>query len=93
VWVTLTTQPNVTLDVTETWPIRLQALLEHKTQVGEPEAFKERMRTRHTEDSTDEKPRYEEKFRVIKYGQYGQWLTVDGWRVATEVSDQQATFQ
>ena len=69
VWVTLTTQPNVTLDVTETWPIRLAALLEHKTQVGDPEAFKERMRLRHTEDSTDENPRYEEKFRVIKYGQ------------------------
>jgi hypothetical protein len=45
------------------------ALLEHKTQVGDPEKFKERMSMRHTEDSTDENPRYEEKFRVIKYGQ------------------------
>jgi len=69
VWVTLTNQPNVTLDITETWPIRLQALLEHKTQIGDPEKFKERMKSRHTEDSTDENPRYEDKFRVIKYGQ------------------------
>ncbi len=69
VWVTLTNQPNVTLDVTETWPIRLKALLEHKTQVGDPVKFKERMMSRHTEDSTDVNPRYEEKFRVIKYGQ------------------------
>ena len=43
--------------------IRLQALLEHKTQIGDPEKFKERMKTRHTEDSTDENPRYEDKFR------------------------------
>ena len=69
VWVTLTNQHNVTLDVTEMWPVRLQALLEHKTQIGDPEKFKERMKTRHTEDSTDENPRYEDKFRVIKYGQ------------------------
>jgi len=25
------------------------------------------MKTRHTEDSTEENPRFEEKFRVVKY--------------------------
>ncbi|MFZ5822245.1 MAG: PIG-L deacetylase family protein [Chloroflexota bacterium] len=68
VWVSLTEQPNVTLDVTDTWPVKLRALLQHKTQIREEKAFIERMRARHTEDSTDEAPRYEEKFRVIKYG-------------------------
>jgi LmbE family N-acetylglucosaminyl deacetylase len=60
-------QPNVTLDITDTWPIKLQALLEHRTQIGDTEKFIERMKSRRTEESTDENPRYEEKFRVVKY--------------------------
>ncbi len=68
IWCSLTSQPDVILDVTETWPVKLEALLHHKTQIGDPEEFKKRMATRHTQDSTDETPRYEEKFRVIKYG-------------------------
>jgi LmbE family N-acetylglucosaminyl deacetylase len=67
VWCSLTSQPNVVLDVTETWPVKLEALLNHKTQIGDMEKFKERMKSRRTEDSTDENPRYEEKFRVVKY--------------------------
>jgi LmbE family N-acetylglucosaminyl deacetylase len=67
VWCSLTTQPNTSVDVTETWPVKLEALLEHKSQIGDPEKFKERVMARHTEDSTDENPRYEEKFRVVKY--------------------------
>jgi LmbE family N-acetylglucosaminyl deacetylase len=67
VWCSLTMQPNVALDITETWPIKLEALLQHKTQIGDVEKFKERMKSRHTEDSTEENPRYEERFRVVKY--------------------------
>jgi LmbE family N-acetylglucosaminyl deacetylase len=67
VWCSASNQSNVTLDVTETWPVKLEALFEHKTQIGDLEKFKERMKSRHTEDSTDDNPRYEEKFRVIKY--------------------------
>jgi LmbE family N-acetylglucosaminyl deacetylase len=63
----LTMQPNVVIDVTDTWHIRLEALLHHKTQIGNIEKFKERMKSRRTEDSTDEDPRYEERFRVVKY--------------------------
>jgi LmbE family N-acetylglucosaminyl deacetylase len=68
IWCSLTMQPNVTMDITATWPIKLEALLHHKTQIGEVDKFLERMKSRHTEDSTDENPRYEEKFRVVKYG-------------------------
>jgi LmbE family N-acetylglucosaminyl deacetylase len=68
VWCSLTSQPNTTLDVTDTWEIKLQAILEHKTQVQDAKALLERFKSRHTEDSTDENPRYEEKFRVVKYG-------------------------
>jgi len=53
--------------VTETWPIKLEALLHPQPQIGDVEKFKARMISRHTEDSTDENPRYEEKFRVVKY--------------------------
>lgn len=67
VWCSLTMHPNTVLDVTETWPIKLEALLLHKTQIGDVENFSERMKSRRTEDSTDENPRYEEKFRVVKY--------------------------
>jgi LmbE family N-acetylglucosaminyl deacetylase len=67
IWCSLTGQPNVTIDVTETWPVKLEALLCHKTQIGDSEKFKERMRSRRAEDSTEENPRYEEKFRVVKY--------------------------
>ena len=67
VWCSLTTQPNTVLDITETWHIKFEALLQHKTQIGDVEKFKERMKSRRTEDSAEENPRYEEKFRVVKY--------------------------
>jgi LmbE family N-acetylglucosaminyl deacetylase len=68
VWCSLTTQPNTILDVTDTWNIKLEALLKHETQIADVDKFDERMRSRRTEDSTEENPRYEEKFRVVKYG-------------------------
>ena len=67
IWCSLTIQPNVVIDVTETWPLKLEALLQHQSQIGDIETFKERMKSRRAEDSTDENPRYEEKFRVVKY--------------------------
>ncbi|MCX6082763.1 MAG: PIG-L family deacetylase [Chloroflexi bacterium] len=67
VWASLTNQPNAVLDVTDTWDIKIRALKEHKSQIGDPEKLEERMRSRRTEDSTDENPRYEEKFRVISW--------------------------
>jgi LmbE family N-acetylglucosaminyl deacetylase len=68
VWVGGTLQPDVTLDVTEFWEIKIKALYEHKSQIGEPEKLAERMRDRRTADSTPENPRYEEKFRRLILG-------------------------
>ena len=68
VWCSLTNQPNTTLDVTDTWEIKFKAILEHKSQVPDVNKLMERMKSRRTEDSTEENPRYEEKFRVVKYG-------------------------
>ena len=67
VWCSLTSQPNTVMDVTNTWDVKLAALLHHKSQIGDVEKFKERMKSRRTETSTNENPRYEEKFRVVKY--------------------------
>ena len=68
VWCSLTMQPNVTMDVTDMWHTKMQAILKHKTQVQDPKALMERFKSRRAEDSTEENPRYEEKFRVVKYG-------------------------
>lgn len=65
IWVSGTQKPNLRLDVTEFWDTKLQALYQHKSQIGEKEAFSERMRGRRTSDSTPENPRYEEVFRRI----------------------------
>jgi LmbE family N-acetylglucosaminyl deacetylase len=67
VWVSLTSNPTVTLDVTDTWGIKVSALKKHKSQIGDPKEFEERMRARKSERSTEEKDLYEEKFRVIKF--------------------------
>jgi LmbE family N-acetylglucosaminyl deacetylase len=65
VWVCGTLQPDIILDVTETWETKIRALFEHKSQIGDPEKLAERMRNRRTIDSTPENPRYEEKFRRL----------------------------
>jgi LmbE family N-acetylglucosaminyl deacetylase len=55
------------LDVTDLWELKIQALCEHQSQIGEQEAFISRMRSRHTTDSSLENPRYEEVFRRIVF--------------------------
>lgn len=65
IWVSLSSQPNTSLDVTATWENKIRALMEHKSQIGDPQKLAERMRARHSADSSDEAPRYEEKFRVL----------------------------
>jgi LmbE family N-acetylglucosaminyl deacetylase len=67
VWFSLTALPNFILDVTETWPVKIEALHCHASQIGDPQKFDERMRTRRTPASSDEAPRFEEKFRRIIY--------------------------
>ena len=67
VWCSLTMNPNTTIDVTDIWDVKLEAILQHKTQVQDPDKLKERLKSRRAEDSTEENPRYEEKFRVIRY--------------------------
>ncbi len=67
VWFSLTHQPNTVIDVTQFWPCKMKALHCHASQIGDPQKFDERMLTRRTPDSSDDAPRYEEKFRRIVY--------------------------
>lgn len=67
VWVSLTNQPDVILDVTQFWPTKLRAILQHSSQVQDEAKLTERLNSRFAADSTAEAPRFEEKFRVVKY--------------------------
>ena len=66
-WLTLTTQGNVDLDVTEWWEQRINALKMHHSQVPDADTLEENQRSRRSADSTLENPRYIEKFRRIKF--------------------------
>lgn len=68
VWVSLPSNPNIRLDVTEHWEKKISALFEHKSQIGDPAALAARMRARLAPDSTPQEPRYEEAFRRIILG-------------------------
>lgn len=65
VWITLPAESNVVLDVTSDWESKIQALYEHKSQIGDPVKLAQRMRERRIPDSTPEEPRYEERFRRL----------------------------
>lgn len=69
IWASLTLEPNIKMDVTDFWETKIRALYEHKSQIGQPEQLAERMRSRHTSESTPEKPRYEEHFKRIVFPQ------------------------
>lgn len=66
VWMSLTNSPNVSLDVTEHWQDKIEALKMHASQIGDPDAFEKRMLNRVREDHSSPF-RYEEKFRVINF--------------------------
>lgn len=67
IWISLAANPNTVIDVTSTWQTKVTALLEHKSQIGDPLALEERMKNRRAADSTEENPRYEERFFVLKF--------------------------
>jgi len=68
IWLSLTAQPNVTLDVTPTWEDKMQALYQHRSQIGpDLAAFRERMLTRRVPESDPAAPRFEERFRRLLF--------------------------
>lgn len=67
VWFSLTSQPNFVLDVTDFFAEKLKALKHHKSQIGDPEALEKRMLSRRVSGTTEEEPRFEDKFKRIMY--------------------------
>lgn len=66
VWISLPKEPNVKLDVTAFWQKKIKALLKHQSQIGDEEKFIQRTLEKHTDDSDEEHPRYEESFvRIV----------------------------
>lgn len=65
VWISIPRDATIMLDITDFWETKIRALLEHKSQIGDPEKMIERMRSRRIPDSTEENPRYEERFRRL----------------------------
>jgi LmbE family N-acetylglucosaminyl deacetylase len=68
VWISLPQEANLSIDITEHLEKKLRALNEHSSQIGDPAQLEERLRSRHTPDSSLEKPRYEEHFRRLVLG-------------------------
>ncbi len=67
VWLSLPKEPNLVLDVTNTWEKKVAALMQHHSQIGDQEAFKLRMSNRRANDSSDDTPRFEESFKRIVF--------------------------
>lgn len=66
VWMSLTNQPDVTLDVTEHWDDKISALKHHASQIGDPDTFEKRMLER-VQQETNVDFKYTEQFRCIKF--------------------------
>jgi len=66
VWMSLTNEADVSLDVTEHWDDKITALKHHASQIGDPDAFEKHMLERLTQDENLDF-KYEERFRCIKF--------------------------
>lgn len=66
VWMSLTGQPDIKLDVTDYWDEKIKVLKFHASQIGEPDAFEKRMVER-IQQEPDQPFKYEEQFRRIKF--------------------------
>lgn len=62
VWLSLTNDPNIVLDVSAYWETRLEALRKHVSQIGDPDEFVRKWTARRNELSGD---CYYEQFRRI----------------------------
>jgi LmbE family N-acetylglucosaminyl deacetylase len=68
VWISLVQDPNVAVDISDQFELKLDALSQHVSQIGDRDQLEERMRSRHTDDSTLDNPRYEERFKRLVLG-------------------------
>ncbi len=65
IWLSMPSEANVTIDTTEEYAQKVLALHEHASQIGQIPDFDKYMLSRRVEGSTEENPRFEEKFRRL----------------------------
>lgn len=66
VWLTLTLEPNLWVNVTHTLEIKLAALRQHRSQIKDPDSLDKRIRERLRRSEFDDEL-YAEGFRVIRF--------------------------
>ena len=66
VWLSVTTEPNVWVNVNDTIAIKIAALRQHKSQIKDPDVLEKRIRDRLRRPDMDEEF-YAESFRVIRF--------------------------
>ena len=65
IWLSLPKEANITLDVTETWHLKVQALEEHTSQIGDVMKFRAHMATKAAFITKNNVFHFEEKFHRI----------------------------
>jgi len=63
VWISATNQPNLNIDITYYYDAKLEAIAMHASQIGEKDAFIERMKSRSILDPTTNLPIFVERFK------------------------------
>jgi len=66
-WFSLPVPANWTIDVTATWALKYKALLNHRSQIQDPDTLYKNLLSRRVPSSSDEEPRFEEYFRRIVF--------------------------
>ena len=65
VWMSLTVDPNIILDVSDYWDLRIKALKEHVSQIGDPSVFEQKWNERRIMSTESDELYYEHFRRVI----------------------------
>jgi len=65
VWLSLPKKANITIDVTESWPIKMQALEQHTSQIGDVNMFRAHMASKAAFKDKKNNPHYVEEFHRI----------------------------
>jgi LmbE family N-acetylglucosaminyl deacetylase len=65
VWLSLPKKSNITIDVTESWPKKMQALEQHTSQIGDVNKFRVHMASKAAFKDKNNNPHYVEEFHRI----------------------------
>lgn len=66
IWISATNQPNLQIDVTDYFDLKLEAISQHRSQIGDKAEFISRMRTRAITNEVTGKKMYLERFKRVR---------------------------